>query len=274
MMNKKFYIYFVTILFLFTIYNLNFSTIDYTLCYKPLHNNTIWIFWDSGFDNAPQICQMCLKSWKFYNPNYNIIELDKHSIYDYLDYNLLDNIWTKNQIQTQSDLIRVNLLKNHGGIWVDATCWCNKPLDTWLHKYFNNFFVFKHKDILNIKFSSWFMASTQNNYMINSICDNYNKFWSNRNSTSNYFNFHTIIHKLYLTNNKFRINFYNINSPYSTKQLCLARSDPNSHKINITHTQIIHNLINYNKFPVFKFCSTLPDDFPFELLHQLYQTIN
>ena len=40
--------------------------------------------------------------------------------------------WTAASIQAKSDIIRVELLSAYGGIWVDATVYCNEPFSNWL----------------------------------------------------------------------------------------------------------------------------------------------
>jgi len=85
----------------------------------------IFCFWDKGYDLIPDIGKICIHSWIKHNPEYNIILLNRKNVYNYLDKNILDFIWTKNQIQTQSDLIRINLLSKHGGIWIDMTLFVN-----------------------------------------------------------------------------------------------------------------------------------------------------
>ena len=44
---------------------------------------TIWILWFQGFENAPQVVKTCLKSWKRYNSDWNIIELDENNLEKY-----------------------------------------------------------------------------------------------------------------------------------------------------------------------------------------------
>ena len=96
-----------------------------------------------------------------------------------MDKNFLDKLWDKNQIQTQSDLIRINLLNKYGGIWIDATLFCNKPLDEWLkYNMHIGFLLFRYSK--KNKIASWFIASNKNNYISNSFCTEYNNFWENR----------------------------------------------------------------------------------------------
>lgn len=89
----------------------------------PIRDN-IFVFWMDGFDNAPVIVQKCLQSIKDYHPNSNIIEISKSNYKKYTDINpvlLKDFENGEISIQTFSDILRFNLLKNHGGTWIDAT---------------------------------------------------------------------------------------------------------------------------------------------------------
>eukprot|EP00981_Chlorochromonas_danica_P007109 scaffold1559_cov176-Ochromonas_danica.AAC.10 len=67
----------------------------------------------------------------------------------------------------KADLIRLALLNELGGIWVDATVFCNKPLNTWLRPIIkeNDFFVFE-KPGGGRPVSSWLIYSKPHNYMV------------------------------------------------------------------------------------------------------------
>ena len=210
----------------------------------------IWIFWDKGWANAPKICKLCLDSWKIYNPTWKIHILDKQNIYNYLPKQFLDELWTKNQIQTQSDILRLNLLKKYGGIWVDATLYCNQSLDDWIYEYLNttNFFVFQ---FLNDKrmISSWFIASTNDNYLINKFCNSYNSFWKNRTKSNDYFNCHHNFVTLYNTDKKFKKLFDSIkkfDTEYPHQIQFKFRNE-----ITTSEKKILNN-INNEKVPCFK----------------------
>jgi mannosyltransferase OCH1-like enzyme len=90
----------------------------------------IWIMWRQGFANAPKLVQKCLESWRRHNPGWQIVLLDEQSVRRYLN---LNEIIGKNQekitVQAISNIVRINLLANFGGVWVDATCFCCQPLD-------------------------------------------------------------------------------------------------------------------------------------------------
>ena len=121
-------------------------------------NKIIYIVWFQGFENAPDIIKKCVDSWKYYNPNYIINLIDNNNINnyihleDYIDMSKKDINYT-----ALSDIIRIILLSKYGGLWVDATTFCNKPLDEWLHDYIKNGFFAFDKPSSDKLISSWFI---------------------------------------------------------------------------------------------------------------------
>ena len=45
----------------------------------------IYLLWFQGFDNAPEIVNKCVYSWKYYNPDWNIILLDHKNLINYIN---------------------------------------------------------------------------------------------------------------------------------------------------------------------------------------------
>lgn len=93
-----------------------------------LHTSTveknIFIFWWDGFEKAPEIVKKCLFSVKKHYSDYNIIEITKDTYQGYTDINpeIIEGFHTGNiSVQTFSDILRFNLLKKNGGMWIDAT---------------------------------------------------------------------------------------------------------------------------------------------------------
>lgn len=88
------------------------------------NERNIFIFWWDGFDFAPEIVKKCLMSVKRYNQDANIIEITKDTYHKYSSINEKieeDFINGIISIQTFSDILRFNLLLNHGGLWIDST---------------------------------------------------------------------------------------------------------------------------------------------------------
>ena len=83
--------------------------------------------WLQGFDNAPEICKACFRSWRKWYPDYKIIVLDEKNIFDYIS--LPDYVINKHSEQKiihalYCDIIRLELLFKYGGTWVDSTIYC------------------------------------------------------------------------------------------------------------------------------------------------------
>lgn len=136
-------------------------------------NKNIWMLWYQGEDSAPWLVRQCIESWRKHNPQFNIIVLDSLTIKNYID--LPANIDFLS-MQMLSDLVRLELLSRYGGVWVDATVYCRKPLNEWILKYTKSgFFAFSSpgKDRM---ISSWFLYSNKGNNLVGRFLKEYKKY--------------------------------------------------------------------------------------------------
>lgn len=117
----------------------------------------VFMFWDKGFDAAPEIVKRAAKSWEVMNPGWEIRKLDAESARAMVD---IDSFARRPSMAHYSDLLRLELLTRHGGVWADATALCLRPLDDWLPGHFleTGFFAFRRPG-RDRALSSWFLAS-------------------------------------------------------------------------------------------------------------------
>ncbi|WP_460081851.1 capsular polysaccharide synthesis protein [Roseibium sp. LAB1] len=164
---------------------------------------TIYIFWDTGIDIAPEICKFCAESWKLHNPNWKVIILNK---------DIAENILPRSAfppdmaVSHYSDLLRIKLLATHGGVWVDSTCLCTKPLDDWLPMVFaqTEFFAF-HRPGEDREVSSWFLAASPGAIIPQVWLKNSLAFWQGRTKLPRaYFWFHYMFEYSIWTSLRFR----------------------------------------------------------------------
>ena len=118
----------------------------------------IWSFWDTGWESAPRVARLCKQSWEQLNPDFSIRFLGNESVGKWLEPSLIPRDFSSLAPAHQADVIRLNLLRNHGGYWVDATLFCSRPLSEWVEeetqagfavidvpestdKLFDNFFI-------------------------------------------------------------------------------------------------------------------------------------
>lgn len=170
----------------------------------------IWIYWDSGWDNAPALSQICAKSWQMYHPVNSAFELKKINWLDVTGMLDLDKYKNKRIDPTaMSDIVRLEIVNNYGGLWVDSTVLCLNSLDSWLlnlieeHNFWSyNGHVRNAKHIIN---SSWFIASSlDGSYIMKQWIKELHSYWLNRTSKDTYFWVFFLFSKLYYNDPVFK----------------------------------------------------------------------
>lgn len=139
---------------------------------------TVWMLWLQGFENAPEVVQVCLRSWKSRNPTWRVVELNEENIADYVDSDSLAMLKSLDiKPQKLANLIRLYLISTHGGVWVDATCFCCKPLDSWLPGYMDSgFFAFRDPGPDRI-LANWFLAASKGNALASIFYERHRDFF-------------------------------------------------------------------------------------------------
>jgi Capsular polysaccharide synthesis protein/Polysaccharide pyruvyl transferase len=154
-------------------------------------NKIIWSCWFQGRHHAPDLVQRCLASWETLNPDWEFRCLDAENIRHYVDLDAYIDL--QNQTITAaslSDILRILLLHEYGGVWVDATLYCNQPLDEWLPLSMGaGFFAFS-KPAPDRLLSSWFIAAEVGNQLIEKWTVQVIKYWHGRKQSDDYFWFH------------------------------------------------------------------------------------
>lgn len=159
-------------------------------------SNKVWVCWLQGIENAPDIVQTCYKSLKTNLSNKEVILITETNRKRYITLpDCIEEKYAKGIITHThfSDILRVALLSNYGGTWIDATVYCsgkNIPL----YMLDSDFFVFQNLKpgadghVLNI--SSWFMTAQKGNILITSIEKLLYAYWKNHNYLIDYFLLH------------------------------------------------------------------------------------
>lgn len=101
----------------------------------------VWTMWWQGLENAPSIVNACIKSMYKYIKNVKIIVLNKDNYSDYVT--VPEHIMFKfNEgylsITHLSDVIRMLLLFQYGGLWLDSTILLTDqiPEEIWNRKFY------------------------------------------------------------------------------------------------------------------------------------------
>ena len=174
-------------------------------------NKTIYILWFQGFDTAPDVVKKCVASWKHYNRDWKIILLDNKNLHKYVRIENYINIKNKNINYTAlSDIVRIILLKTLGGLWVDSTTFCNKPLNDWLPQYIQEGFFAFDKPGPDRLLSTWFIYSDKDNYIINKWLQSVQQYYTIHNTPHTYYWVHHLFGNLYNSDNIFRAHWDNV----------------------------------------------------------------
>lgn len=170
------------------------STIDSTQTDLVFHsdNKHIWLLWLQGWENAPWLQRQVEQSWRLHNPGWMVHLVSLSTVAEYVQD--IPYIYDKTKTiphAAMSDIIRLSLLKNHGGVWADSTMLCMQPLDNWVHTAIvaSGFWMYAgHGGGLppNEGPASWFIVSFRNRELIRkwkTACD---KYWSVRTAPHRY----------------------------------------------------------------------------------------
>lgn len=159
---------------------------------KHTVNNVIWIFWWQGEDNMPDIVKKCYHSVLKFKGNKEVILITKDNIKQFTD--ISNNIYKKLDsgvisFTHFSDILRANLLKNNGGLWMDATLYVTKSLDSidLSTLYYRGG---RSDDTFNISFGRWtgfFMGGPSGMDLMSFMDRFYQCYWNYYDELSDYF---------------------------------------------------------------------------------------
>jgi len=168
-------------------------------CLEKSQSNKVWVCWFQGIENAPILVKECYKSIHKHLSNREVILLTDENIKEYVD--LPKHILEKrnNGIISNthfSDILRVEILINYGGTWIDSTVLCtggNIPEYLFNSELFLYQILKPGRDGHTITTSSWFMSSTTNNKILLITRDLLFEYWKKNNHLIDYFLLHFFI---------------------------------------------------------------------------------
>ncbi len=159
----------------------------------------VFVFWWQGIDkNTPELVRACINSVKQNFASNEVVILTKQNLSNYLtlpNY-ILEKVESGEITLTHfSDIIRVSLLYEYGGIWLDATIYQTKPIINEVSKYsfYSNKLaeesVKNNSYISNGEWSGFFMAGTKGDELFLNLKNIFLEYWKTH---------HTLIAYLFL----------------------------------------------------------------------------
>ena len=100
--------------------------------WKPVKGEKIiWTCWWQGEKNAPKLVKKCINQMRFYANSYEVHVITADNVSDFIQIpQYIIEKHEKGIIPHAhfSDIIRLMLLKEYGGVWIDSTIWMTDVL--------------------------------------------------------------------------------------------------------------------------------------------------
>lgn len=219
-------------------------------------SNKLWICWLQGEENAPDLVKACINSIKSNLPEREVIVLSESNISEYVQLpEHIQRKWKENKIRPAhySDLLRITLLSQYGGIWADATVLCTSH-DIPRSITDSPLFVYQAMDLIRtdkepIIASNWFFSAYSNHPILVLTRDLLYKYWELNDYAENYFIFHVffaIASRRYSDEWK-KVPVYNNHSPH-TLQFELGEAYTEARWNEITSMSVFHKLNHHNDY--------------------------
>jgi hypothetical protein len=171
-----------------------YSPVLKNLTQKPTADNpeTIWQFWDNpNGRTTPEIVKASFESIKRNKGDFDHKILDNSSIGNYSDLPgyVFDRLKSGKMIYAHfADLLRLNLLKNHGGIWMDATLYMTGSVSQSIIN--EDFFVFLTDKLTDFPYSfmqNFFVRAKKDSYLCEAWYQMCIEYWKKEIKSVDYF---------------------------------------------------------------------------------------
>lgn len=156
---------------------------------------TIWWCWLQGVENAPEIVKCCFSSVKKLGKK--VVVLDENNIKEYVKLpEVIEEKYERGVISRThyTDLLRLELLTEKGGLWVDATAWISgvNMISTVLED--EELFFFRSGNVSEyIIFDSWFMQARKKSRILEATKQMLYSYWEKETELRHYFLMHLMM---------------------------------------------------------------------------------
>ncbi len=167
-------------------------------------NEKIWTIWFQGEEKAPALVKACFRSVRRYCKQ-ELVILDENTIFDYITLpKEIVKKYKDGKIAHAhfADICRVELLYEHGGIWLDATAFVTSPIPDWIIK--EDFFVYMAGQNVGSPYSfmqNCFIRARRGAYLLDAWRAMILDYWMHENHNFDYF-MHQLLFKTLVMNDE------------------------------------------------------------------------
>ena len=157
--------------------------------------DVIWCCWLQGVEQAPAVVKKCIRSFSKFEKKIHVITAENYAEYVSLP-DCIVRKWEEGIISNThfSDLLRIALLAERGGLWIDATVFCSDTRE--ITEILNGTDLFAYSFAMrvdptkHILFDSWFLYAAKKNPIIEETRQMLWSYWENEDCLMHYFLFH------------------------------------------------------------------------------------
>ena len=170
----------------------------YINSFEHKSSDKIWMCWFQGIEKAPDIVKQCYKSIKKIEGR-EVILITSENMDKYVKFpNYIKEKWESGVITHThlTDLLRLELLTQYGGIWLDATVYCT---DTKLPCYIEESDLFFYQNLKPGRdghctyISSWLISAKSHNKILEATRYLCYEYWKKYNYMMDYFLLHQFL---------------------------------------------------------------------------------
>lgn len=178
---------------------------------SEMKEDYVWICWLQGMENAPKVVQDCYESIRYWLKDKKIIVITEENFDQYAQLpKYIVEKWKSGIISNThfSDILRLELLVRHGGLWLDATTFFTGSLPEYITR--KDFFVYRNgwMDMEMINMASWLIYSKYtNNILLLETQKLLYEYWKKYDFLKNYFLLHMFFR---MVTNKYKMEWQNV----------------------------------------------------------------
>lgn len=169
---------------------------------RPAKRDRVWQCWLQGMEKAPELVLLCIESQRRALPECEFVTITEENYQEWVT--LPDYIVEKRRKglipnALFSDLLRLKLLIQYGGTWMDATVLCTLGNDEsqvhhreMLSRVMNSdLFVMQYLKRGRVEgMSNWFISAREGNAVLHRVLDRLYAYWRDYDCVVEYYIFH------------------------------------------------------------------------------------
>lgn len=152
----------------------------------------IWVCWWQGEEQMPEIVKVCYNSIKRHACNHPVVLITSSNQDEYLNIpEMICQKYREGKISPThfSDIARMYLLKEYGGIWIDITNFLTQDIDCFVdtkRRYWTCRHITTYNNVSRGLWTSFFSASGKNHLIPSYIYDSLIHWWSHNDEIIDY----------------------------------------------------------------------------------------